>query len=514
VYQLNSNTSKIGLGITLKVMAGDRIDVLGKSYYYQNTSGTSGNSSIPIIDIFTGLLGGATGFGATNVHGGVTPSQINPGSSNVNLNNFFNTQTSQSNSVPNNPRAFINVLFFDEQFNVVDYKVSMVGNNRELKSHFQDLQNLIAKKSGFVYIYCSNESPTNVFFDNVQVVHSRSPLLETNEYYAFGLKMDGISYKAAGEISNKNKFGNKELQSNEIDDGSGLEVYDFGARQYDYQIGKWTSVDPMSGERISFSPYNAMRNNPISNYDPSGALDDWVETPDGEMQYDSRVIDPSTAKTYYGEDAIYRPVGYTYTAGNDQIELGDYGFFKCNGIIKISPDLAVNGIKKLESDLSSAQASLLLAISVEEAQALDAVVPDPTDLVPWKWVGHAVVFLGATWLIDKYTNEIADLLEKLGGPQGVQYALKATTPGKYPIMSFGSSTSTGEMYLNAGDVWKYGETINPTTRYSETFKNGVGVYQEDQFWGNQIQIKVAEKTRIYSYFVTHGFLPPGNKVFR
>jgi hypothetical protein len=40
LYKLNSTTAKTGLGITLKVMAGDKIDVFGKSYYYQNTVGT------------------------------------------------------------------------------------------------------------------------------------------------------------------------------------------------------------------------------------------------------------------------------------------------------------------------------------------------------------------------------------------------------------------------------------------------------------------------------------------
>ena len=36
VYKLNSNTVKTGLVITLKVMAGDRVDIKGKSYYNQN----------------------------------------------------------------------------------------------------------------------------------------------------------------------------------------------------------------------------------------------------------------------------------------------------------------------------------------------------------------------------------------------------------------------------------------------------------------------------------------------
>lgn len=62
-------------------------------------------------------------------------------------------------------------------------------------------------------------------------------------------------------------------------------------------------------------------------------------------------------------------------------------------------------------------------------------------------------------------------------------------------MSFGSSTPTGIMYLIAGDVWKYGESIDPTMRYDQTFLTGVGVRQEDQFFGSQVKIKVAGKNQ-------------------
>ena len=82
--------------------------------------------------------------------------------------------------------------------------------------------------------------------------------------------MSGISYKAAGSLTNKNKFGGKELQNQEFSDSSGLEFYDFAARNYAPQVGRWWSRDPKVDKSVWLSPYNYCLNNPIKFFDPDG----------------------------------------------------------------------------------------------------------------------------------------------------------------------------------------------------------------------------------------------------
>jgi RHS repeat-associated protein len=281
VYRINGSANKMGLGITLKVMAGDKLSISGKSYYFTNNAGDNTSYNLPVLTLLTGFLGapGASALpGAADA--GVTASELDNISSLVtNVGNYLtntaggNTRTPTTSS---KPRAYLNWVFFDNQMNYAGGGFQAVGSAATLQDYYtlSNLQNITAPKSGFVYVYCSNESPVDVFFDNIQVVQTRGPLIEENHYYPFGLTMAGISDKAVKNQYPENKYrfdAGNELQNKEFSDGSGLQMYDMYFRALDPQLGRFWQPDPIADDYAHVSPYSYALNDPIAMYDPLGS---------------------------------------------------------------------------------------------------------------------------------------------------------------------------------------------------------------------------------------------------
>lgn len=92
-------------------------------------------------------------------------------------------------------------------------------------------------------------------------------ILEENNYYPFGLKHANYNTNNT-QPGYKYKYNGKEFQ-----DELGLNMYDYGARNYDPAIGRWMNVDPLTEVNPHKNPYNYCSNNPISRTDPTGMLD-------------------------------------------------------------------------------------------------------------------------------------------------------------------------------------------------------------------------------------------------
>jgi RHS repeat-associated protein len=265
-----------GPSLLLKVMSGDTVKI-GVQCYYNTGSGSTNNSSFN--SVLNSLASGLVSIAGTE-HGTLTNLTASGSSVYGGVSSFLTTDESAPSGYP---KAYLNYIFLDDQFNYVS---SLSGAIQAASATYPaGSMNIVApgsqiglNKSGYLYIWVSNETQGwDVFFDNLAVQYKQGPVLEENHYYPFGLTMAGISDKAIKTQYAENKFRyneGSELQNKEFADGSGLEWYDPGFRNYDPQLGRFWQIDPLGEAVEDQSLYAYAYNNPILLNDPLGLLSD------------------------------------------------------------------------------------------------------------------------------------------------------------------------------------------------------------------------------------------------
>ncbi|WP_164975840.1 MULTISPECIES: RHS repeat-associated core domain-containing protein, partial [unclassified Chryseobacterium] len=91
---------------------------------------------------------------------------------------------------------------------------------------------------------------------------------DTNNYYPFGLNHISDFKGLLGGYLNY-KYNGKELQE--------TGMYDYGARFYMPDLGRWGVIDPLAEKMTRHSPYNYAFNNPIRFIDPDGRAPEQIE---------------------------------------------------------------------------------------------------------------------------------------------------------------------------------------------------------------------------------------------
>lgn len=261
---------KIGPNSLLKVMAGDEVSATTIYYYQSSVTNISGTSHV--TDVLGSLAQAIAGGAATTglAHGSTAATAIT-GQLDGYLPFANAVSPDGSSTAGNNPKAYLTVLFFDERFNFIaegstNQRVIQAGNDALPLV----LASIKAPKNGYAYVYVSNESDEMVYFDNMQVTHVRKHIIEENHYYAYGLRIAGISSKKLpvpeeGHIRNGYLYNDKEL----FEDAD-LNWYDYGYRMYDFQIGRFPQLDPLTYNYPYYTPYQYAGCEPIANVDLDG----------------------------------------------------------------------------------------------------------------------------------------------------------------------------------------------------------------------------------------------------
>ncbi len=252
---------KIGPSLVIRVMAGDTIQIGAKAFY--KSIGPTDNKPATPEDMVAALVNAFGGAAAGNAAHGVQQAESRLPFGNFTSNDYQRLKEKDANqNLQDKPKAYLNFALFDDQFNLVDDNSGV----RQVKGEPDQLQSLgvdkmVMKNTGFLYVYTSNETNQDVFFDNVTIAVASGPLLEETHYYPFGLTMTGISanaLKGTGYPENRRKYNGIEFTA-DLD----LDIYDAQFRNLDPQIGRWNQIDPKMEKMEMWSPYASNYDNPI-----------------------------------------------------------------------------------------------------------------------------------------------------------------------------------------------------------------------------------------------------------
>jgi RHS repeat-associated protein len=255
VVRMNQ-TYKLGPSKSLKVFPGDKVDL--EVYAYHENSSGYGTSSTPLTTVISMVAGG---FGG--VSGGVGESGFIYSGVNQALTAFGYG----ANRGDTRPAAYLNYILFDKNFKVLNAGAQSAPDAPMTKTRlFFNTINI--KEPGYLFVYLTYDNASNnwVYFDDLKVAHTKTNVIQYNEYYPFGLQASTSWTRE----NTKNDFLYN--ASSELNTTSGW--YETHFRNYDPALGRFIAIDPLATRYVSHSAYHYAFNNPTLFNDPTGAYPD------------------------------------------------------------------------------------------------------------------------------------------------------------------------------------------------------------------------------------------------
>jgi len=253
--ETNGNTSKaIGPAKMLQVSAGDRVQL---EVFARYQTGTGGNNAL-ISNLASAVTGSFLLNAGEAAHTAIT--------------NSVPTQAATISQTSGVPKSYLFYILFNSSYVYQQFGYVLVNSTAQA-GHQQMYLDITVPTGGYLYTYVANESNvsagTSVYFDDFTIVHTRNTptlqVLQTSDYYPFGLQIAAGSYQKQTALDNDYLYNGKELQ-----DEHNLGWLDYGWRMYDPGLARWGAVDNLAEKFQSNSPYHYAGNNSVRNVDVDG----------------------------------------------------------------------------------------------------------------------------------------------------------------------------------------------------------------------------------------------------
>jgi RHS repeat-associated protein len=261
VVKLDGVTRVTGPAKSLKVLPGDIVDI---EVYVKYLDQTVYDERVPMSMLLGGFFGAFLSAGSEML--------ISNGFVSEGLLSSLPVIQDPDKSYEGVPNAFVNVLLFDKEYTLelgAKYAISTDGKfelgDTDLGPHeYLDIDPITIQEEGYIYIYLSGETEqSEVYFDDLLITHTHSPIVQKDDYYPFGLTFN--SSERSGFTSNKFLF-----QSQELQDDLDLNWYSFKWRNHQPDIGRFFNIDPLAEDYYYNSPYAFSENKVTSHVELEG----------------------------------------------------------------------------------------------------------------------------------------------------------------------------------------------------------------------------------------------------
>jgi RHS repeat-associated protein len=258
VVRMNQNY-KVGPAKSIKVFPGDKIAM--EVWEYHEGSSGFGTSSTPLTTLVS-MVSGA--------FGGVNGAPGDPGLIYNGVETAVNAFLPGGNLGESRPAAYLNYILFDKHYNLLDMGWVPAPGTTFTKQKLSFPTKTI-KEAGYMFVYLSYDNDSNnwVFFDDFKVTHTKTNVIQYNEYYPFGLQ-------TASSWTRDEATDNAYLYNGGSELNATTSWYETFFRGYDATLGRFLQVDPLAHQASSFTPYNYAFNNPVMFNDPMGDYPSWV----------------------------------------------------------------------------------------------------------------------------------------------------------------------------------------------------------------------------------------------